>query len=251
MSMATESPVRDYLFLSENPDNPVSESTLHFKWGRLIAFAVEDTRAGTDDLVTGNVVFNGGDDVPRTAPDVMVIPRMRGREFRSYKPGPGEAVPSSAIEVRSNSNTDAEIARRARLLIGLGVGEYLVVDPELETVQEVTLTADSELGFRDVRGEYRERLGLMFVLTAGGSLGLCCPGDRVVTIDDNPYSMLRAEARRADQALTRTLQAERRAQESERRAEESEQRAAESERRAAALAIEIAQMRQRSLEPPS
>ena len=43
----------------------------------------------------------------------------------------------------------------------------------------------------------------MFALTANGSLGLCCPGDRVVTLQDNPYSLLRDESRRADKAEAR------------------------------------------------
>lgn len=218
VSMATESPARDYRYLDDNPDNPVSESTLHFKWGRMIAFAAEDTRAGTEDLVTGNVIFNPDDTTARTAPDVTIIPGLRGREFRCYRPGPGEPVPSVAIEIRSRSKTQADIERRARLLLGLGVGEFYVVDPERSTVQRAQLDNDA-LGFADATGQHSDALGMMFVRTANGTLGLCCPGDRVVTIDDNPYSLLRLETHRADAALTRALAAETRAEQAQATAE--------------------------------
>ena len=200
VAMAIESPERDYLYLEENPDNPVSESALHFRWARLIASAVEDVRSSNNDLVTGNVFLNPADDTPRTAPDIMVIPGLRGREFRSYRPGPGEPLPSAGIEIRSRSNSKAEIERRAKLLLGLGVGVFLVLDPERNTLDQAHLDPQAGLSFSDARAVFFEPLGLTFVLTASGLLALCCPGDRVVTIDDNPYSLLREETRRADTA---------------------------------------------------
>lgn len=102
----------------------------------------------------------------------------------------------------------------------------LGVAPTSSRVERVTASADGTLAYADAMGSHSDGLNLSFVRLADGSLGLCCPGGRVVGAYDNPYSLLRQEAwlresesRRADEATSRADAAARRAEEAIRRAE--------------------------------
>ena len=231
MSMDLQSPLRDYTYIDDNPDVPIMESTLHSRCGQLLCGAIESALHGTNDLVTGNVLYNPGENLSRVAPDVMVIPGLRGREFRSYAPQEGDPVPSVCIEVRSKSNTDAVINRRARHLLSLGVAEFYVLEPENERFLRATLNGD-HLAFHDAVGVFSTAMNMMIGRQVDGTLFMCCPGGQAVTFGDNPYEIARGVRDRLMVEMMQGQEESRRADDESRRADEESRRADEEARRA-------------------
>lgn len=222
--------VLDYEYLPDRPENPVMESTLHAAWGHLLYGALAHTLADTGALVTGNVRFDADADGPRTAPDIMVVPGKAGEHFGVYAPGPDGPPPSASIEILSPSNTEAQIERRVRRMLELGVGEVYVLDPVAHTVDRASFDGD-RVTFRDACGEPSEALGVTFA-RSGGQLAVCCPAGLVVRPGDDPYGWIVLERGRAD-AAARQADREREATEAERQKAEAERRKAEAERQTA------------------
>lgn len=198
LRIVADPPLVDYAHLPGEEANPLMESTAHVDWIRVLLNAARHTLADTDALVTGNVPFAPGDGGPHTAPDVMVIPGAAGRHFGRYEPGAGDPMPSVCVEVLSPSNTRAEIARRCRRLLRLGVAEVYVLDPERETVVRVQPDGDG-LVETDAVGEHSPGLALTFAVVEG-HLAVCCPAGRIVRPGDDPFGWLAEETRRADAA---------------------------------------------------
>lgn len=203
--VVAEPPKVDYAHLPGEEANPLMASTAHVDWIRVLLNAASHTLAGTGALVTGNVPFAPDDGGPHTAPDVMVIPGAAGRSFGRYEPGPDAPMPSVCVEVLSPSNTKAEIARRCRRLLRLGVAEVYVLDPERETVVRVTADGDT-LVERDAVGEHSPGLALTFAMV-DDHLAVCCPAGRVVRPGDDPFGWLVDEMHRADRAELATDEA--------------------------------------------
>lgn len=232
-----EPPAVDYAHLPGEEANPLMESTAHVDWINVLLNAARHTLAGTGALVTGNVPFAPADGGPHTAPDVMVIPGAAGRSFGRYEPGPGDPMPSVCVEVLSPSNTRIEISRRTRRLLRLGVAEVYVLDPERETVAQIT-TAGDLLEETDAVGRRSPGLALTFTMV-DGHLALCCPGGRVVRPGDDPFGWLVDERHRAERAQLAADQA--RAEAGQARAEADQARA-----RAAALEAEVERLRRQA-----
>ena len=214
MSMASRA-VLDYDHLPDDPDNPLMESTLHLQWVQSLVGAVGHVLAESAALVTGNVRLDSPDDGLRIAPDLMVVPGPAGRQFTVYRPGVDGPPPSACAEVRSKSSTDADIERRCRRMIELGVDEVYVVDPEAHTADRAELDGD-RLTYRDARGTASAALGVTFA-RSGGHLTLCCRAGLVVRPGDDPYRWIIDERQRADRAATEAADA--RAQAADARAE--------------------------------
>lgn len=231
-----EPPAVDYAHLPGEEANPLMESTAHVEWIRVLLNAAGHTLAGTGALVTGNVPFAPDDGGPHTAPDVMVIPGAAGRSFGRYQPGPDDPMPSVCVEVLSPSNTRADISRRCRRLLRLGVPEVYVLDPERETIVRMA-TAGDILVETDAVGQPSLGLNLTFV-TVDDRLAVCCPAGRVVRPGDDSFAWLVEERHRAERAERDAADA---------RAAETEARAAAAamSARAAELEAEIERLRRR------
>jgi Uma2 family endonuclease len=245
----SEPPTVDYPHLPGEEANPLMESTLHVDWSVVLLNAARHALAGTDRLVTGNVPFAPDDGGPHTAPDVMVIPGAAGRSFGRYRPGRDGPMPSVCIEIVSPSNTRAEIERRCRRLIGLGVAEVYVLDPERETVVRIEVDADGTYQERSAVGHHSPGLALTFAL-ADDHLAVCCPAGRTVRPGDDPFGWLAAEMDRADRAEAEADRERARAYEANARADEAAARADEAAARAArdAAALAALEARVRALE---
>ena len=262
VSPVTERPAVDYAHLPGQEHNPLMESTAHVDWGLVLLNSVRHALADTDHLVTGNVAFAPSDGDPHTAPDLMVIPGAAGRSFGRYEPGEGDPLPSVCLEILSPSNTTADIQRRCRRLLRLGVPEVYVLDPRRETIVRVDLDGDALIE-RSAVGVPSPGLGITFALV-GKDLGVCCLAGRMVRPGDDPFGWLVDEMDRADQAdhradvemeradaaAARALFEQLRADEERRRADEEQRRAealsAEYGERIAALEAELAALRGRS-----
>ena len=112
--------------------------------------------------------------------------------------------------------------------------EVYALHPVQQTVDRVELI-DGEVVHRNALGMHSEAMQMAFTMV-GERLGVCCPGGRVVTLDDDPFGWLVQERSRAD--------AERERAEVEReRAEAERERADNAEARAAQLQAELDRLR--------
>ncbi len=196
---SVSTPTVDYAHLPGEEHNPLMESTLHVDWSVVLLNAARHTLADTDHLVTGNVPVVLGDGQPHTAPDIMVIPHARGREFGRYEVGVDGLVPTACVEILSPSNTKAQIRRRCERMLNAGVVEVYVLDPIRETVVRVEAGDDGELHETSALGTYSTGLALTFT-RSDGHLAVCCPAGRTVRPGDDPFGWLAAEMNRADAA---------------------------------------------------
>jgi Uma2 family endonuclease len=198
----------DYPHLPGEELDPLMESTLHSAWCTLLVQSAQHTMSGTGALVTGNTPFVPSGTKYHSAPDLMVLPDMAGREFGRYMVDEHGVVPSVCVEVVSPSNSWPTLERRYRRWLESGVAEVYALHPERDTVDRLPLV-DGDLVRTDALGQYSEGMKMAFVRT-DGHLGLCCPGGRTVSLRSDPYEWLLQEQRRADdaEAATETLQAE-------------------------------------------
>jgi Putative restriction endonuclease len=218
-------PEVDYPHLPGQEYNPLMESTLHASWTTMLINAVRHTLADvqSDALVTGNVPFVPNDGGAHTAPDLMVIPGMIGRQFRRYVVDVDGRPPSACVEVISPSSSKPQIDRRVGRWLACGVDEVYVLDPERETVNRVRLDKGVIVA-EDARGAYSPAMNLTFA-QVDGRLALCCPAGRTVRVEDDPFGWLAVEQRRADRAeLAYDQIAEQRDQIAEQRDQIAEQR---------------------------
>ena len=192
----------DYPHLPGEELDPLMESTLHSAWCTLLVQSAQHTMAGTGALVTGNTPFVPAGMKYHTAPDLMVLPGMAGREFGRYVVDEHGVVPSVCVEVVSPSNTWPRLERRYRRWLDGGVAEVYALHPERETVDRLRLV-DGELVRSDALGQYSDGMRMAFVRT-DGHLGLCCPGGRTVSLRSDPFEWLLQEQRRADDAEAET-----------------------------------------------
>jgi Uma2 family endonuclease len=237
----TQGPAVDYAHLPGEEQNPLMESTAHVDWSVILLNSVRHTLANTDNLVTGNVPFAPDDGGPHQAPDLMVIPGAAGRSFGRYEPGPGDPLPSVCVEIVSPSNTAADLARRSRRLLQLGVAEVYILHPLRNTVVRVELRGD-ELVHTSAIGILSPAMAVTFALVEG-RLAVCCPGGRMVRPGDDPFGWLVDEMNRADQADRRAESEAERANTEAERADRLAAQADESMARIAALEAELARVR--------
>ena len=121
---------------------------------------------------------------------------MRGRDFGRYVVDEHSFIPSVCVEVVSPSNGWAQLERRYRRWLEAGVPEVYAVHPMQQSVDRIELV-DAEIVHRDAIGVYSEGMQMAFTMI-GDRLGLCCPGGRAVTLDDDPLAWMVQERKRAD-----------------------------------------------------
>ena len=190
----------DYSFLPGEEHNPLMKSTVHVDWCYLLVTAARHALAGTDHLVTGNVVFAPDDGGPDTAPDLMVIPGLRGTDFERYEPGPRDPMPSVCVTIRAAFDIEAEVTERCRRLLRLGIGEVYTIDLINDRINRIELDGNGgSLIESDAIGRRSEALRLNFA-RVDGRLGVMLPAGRVVFPGDNPFTLLVEARARADAA---------------------------------------------------
>ncbi|MBI4882465.1 MAG: Uma2 family endonuclease [Actinobacteria bacterium] len=204
-----EAPEYDYPHLPGEELDPIMESTTHSAWCTLLVQSAQHTMAGTGALVTGNTPFVPAGEKYHTAPDLMVLPGMAGREFGRYLVDEHGVVPSVCVEVVSPSNSWPRLERRYRRWLQAGVGEVYALHPDRETVHRIELI-DGEIVRTDALGKYSEGMRMAFV-RSDGHLALCCPGGRTVGLRADPFGWLLQEQSRADEAESRLADSEARA----------------------------------------
>jgi len=217
---ADEAPEYDYPHLPGEELDPMMESTVHSAWCTVLVQSAKHTLAGTDALVTGNTPFVPSGSKYHTAPDLMVLPGMAGREFGRYVVDEHGVPPSVCVEVVSPSNSWPQLERRYRRWLQSGVGEVYALHPDQQTVDRIQLI-DGRIVLTNALGHPSAGMQMTFALSRE-RLVLCCPGGRVVGPDDDPFAWLIDERDRADAAEARADAAETRADAAEARAAAAE-----------------------------
>ncbi|HQZ36946.1 MAG TPA: Uma2 family endonuclease [Ilumatobacteraceae bacterium] len=225
-----EAPEYDYPHLPGEELDPLMESTVHSAWCHLLVTSARHTLAATDAVVCGNTPFVPAGQKYHTAPDLLVVPGMRGHDFGRYVVDEHGHVPSVCVEVVSPSNTWPRLERRYRRWLEAGVPEVYALHPLQQSVDRIELV-DDRIVHRDAIGVYSEGMQMTFTMI-GDRLGLCCPGGRAVTLEDDPLAWMVLERQRGD--------AERDRADAEReRADAERERADAAEARSAALEVEL------------
>lgn len=203
---ADDAPEYDYPHLPGEELDPLMESTVHAAWCTLLIHAARHTLADSDALVTGNTPFVPAGTKYHTAPDLMVLPGMKGREFGRYVVADHGVPPSVCVEVVSPSNTWRHLERRYRRWLEAGVPEVYALHPEQQSVHRIRLV-EGEIVRSDALGIHSPGMQMTFT-RLGDRLALCCPGGRAVTLEDDPFGWLAHERQRADVAISRADAAE-------------------------------------------
>ncbi len=232
-----EAPEYDYPHLPGEELDPLMESTVHSAWCHLLVTSARHTLAGTDAVVSGNTPFVPAGQKYHTAPDLLVVPGMRGRDFGRYVVDEHGHVPTVCVEVVSPSNTWPRLERRYRRWLEAGVPEVYALHPLQQSVDRIELV-DDHIVHRDAIGIYSEGMQMTFTMI-GDRLGLCCPGGRAVTLDDDPLAWMVQERQRADAERERGDAEQERADAERDRADVERDRADAVEARAAALEAEL------------
>ena len=225
------SDVYDYPHFTDNPENPLMESSTHSRWvGRLIEVIGSIHRElGSGALVCGNTPFLPPDGFPQTAPDLMVVAGLIDRHITRYVIGEGMPAPTVCVEVISESNTPAIIRRRCGRWLNAGVPEVYALDPLRSTFQRLRWRGDEFIS-TDALGVYSDGMHATMLLL-DGELALCCAAGRPVRLTDQPYMWLADEQRRADTAELDARTERERADTEQARADTERARADELERR--------------------
>jgi hypothetical protein len=200
----------------ESDGKPMSDNTLQAFW---IILLYTNLNALYPDFVAADLLWYPVRGSKKAlAPDVMVaIGRPKGHR-RTYKPWEeAEIQPQVVFEIRSPSNSNAEMALKRLDYEKYGVEEYYHYDPDRNFL-EVYVRREGRLALMPVVGSFDSPLlGIRFLLRPTGL--------EVRDASGQPFRLLEEE--RAQRAL-----AERQAAAAAQQAEEAVQAAAEAERAA-------------------
>lgn len=197
-----------------------------------------------DVYISGNlfIYYVEGNPGARVAPDAFVAFGVRGGRRRSYRVWEEGRMPAIAFEIASQECWQDLLKKKKDLYERLGIGEYIVFDPDGELIQPRLQ------GFRLERGRYRP-----IVLESDGSLMSLATGLRILpegeslrlvniaTGERYPWPAEEGEARRTEAAARRAAEQQAAREALARRAAE-EQAAGEAAARRA-LEEELARLR--------
>lgn len=154
---------------------PMANNTEHWKIIAAVKHGLESTFADREDVfVAADLFWYPVQGRPQVvlAPDVMVaIGRPRG-DRKSYKQWEEDGIaPQVVFEFLSDSNTHAEMARKAAFFERYGVQEYYLYDIERNTGTGLIRFQESDDGLEeipDMQGWKSPRLGIRFEISDAG-----------------------------------------------------------------------------------
>ena len=195
------------------------------------------------------VYYREGNPGARAAPDVFVVfgvPKRKRRSYRIWKEG---QVPALAFEIASQEGWEELLDSKKDLYEQIGVGEYVVFDPEGEFIQPPFQ------GFRLEKGRYRpiplepdgslvSRTTGLRILPEGTNLRLidAVTGERYPWAEEEREARRRAEQQAAREAVARRAAEEQSSREAAARKAAEEQVAREAAARRA-LEEELTRLR--------
>jgi Uma2 family endonuclease len=128
------SPPRTAMVYPENDGQPMSESTLQFRWIVTIEGGLDSVFSNDPNVfVAGDLLWYPVEGKPtiRSAPDAMVVFGRPKGDRGSYKQWEEEGIPPYAVfEVLSPGNRAGEMERKFQFYERYGVEEYYIYDPD-------------------------------------------------------------------------------------------------------------------------
>jgi Uma2 family endonuclease len=213
----------------DSDGNPMSESTLQFRWIMTVQGNLDLLyRDRADVFVAGdNLIYPvQGNNTIRQAPDVYVAFGRPKGDRGSYKVWEEDDIfPQVVFEVLSPGNRFAEMARKFVFYETHGAEEYYILDPDPNRLR-MQGYLNRPLGFEeipDMNGWVSPRLGVRF--RAGADLELYYPDGRRFLSFVELGQRAEEERRRAEEQARLRDAEKQRAEQEKQRAEQEKQRA--------------------------
>ncbi len=242
MSTATVARSQRKIEYPDSDGQPMSDNTVQFRWiqtlqGGLDAMFREDPLV----FVAGDLLWypEEGNNILRTAPDVMVVFGRPKGDRGSYRQWEEDGVaPQVVFEIVSPGNRAGQLVAKFQFYDRYGVEEFYIYDPETAALTAWIRRDDILRAVEAPDGWVSPRLGVRFD-RSGGELQVLRPDGRPLP----SYVELAAESERERQ---RAQQERQRAEQERRRAEREQEQAQQEHQRAERLA---AQLRALGIEP--
>ncbi len=216
----------DEILYPDDDGEPMSDNTIQFRWICTIVEGLQFLfRDRPDVFVAGNLLWYPQERAPeiRTAPDALVVFGRPKGERGSYMQWLEEDIPPHVVfEVRSPSNTAAEMDRKLAFYDERGVEEYYFFDPDSGSLQGWVRDAGRLEEIADAKGWTSPLLGIRFEPEGPEGLTIYHP-------DGSPFQTPLEAREEAVAAQERAFEAGEEARE-ERRRRLAERRRAEAER---------------------
>ncbi|MBD2021982.1 DUF874 family protein [Leptolyngbya sp. FACHB-36] len=226
----------------ESDGKPMADNTKQFRWIVVIQqnldwlFAHDPAVFVAGDLLWYPVEGNRN---ICTAPDIMVAFGRPKGDRGSYKQWEeGNLPPQVVFEIRSPSNTDAEMSRKLLFYDRYGVDEYYLYDPDTNQFNGWVRSDPSLEMIESVAGWISPRLKVRFERSDEELQIYRLDGKRFLS-----YAEIAGQAQQVEQQLAqerqRAEQERQRAEQERQRAEQERQRAEQERQRADRLAEQL------------
>lgn len=204
MSTETLTRTKPKVDYPDSDGQPMADNTVQFRWiqtlqGGLDALFLDDPLV----FVAGDLLWYPveGNNILRTAPDVMVVfgrPKGDRGSYRQWEED--DIAPQVVFEILSPSNRAAEIVRKFRFYERYGVEEFCVYDPDVVILTGWIRQGDAFQEIAESDGWKSPRLGVRFELSSG-DLRVLRPDGRplpsyVELAQENEHQRQRAEQER-------------------------------------------------------
>lgn len=170
-------PLRETVYYPDSDGLPMADNDLQREAMINLLHALETRYSGERDVyVSGNlfIYYAEGNPGARVAPDAFVVfgvPKGKRRSYRVWEEG---RVPVLAFEIASQERWQDLLNKKKELYERLGIGEYVVFDPDGELIQPRLQS------FRLEKGRYRQ-----IPPEADGSLVSQATGLRILAEGEN------------------------------------------------------------------
>lgn len=206
-------PLRKTVHYPDSDGLPMADNDTQREAMTNLLHSLETRYSGEPDVyISGNlfIYYVEGNPGARVAPDAFValgVPRGKRRSYRVWEEG---RMPVLAFEIASQERWQDLLTKKKDLYERLGIGEYIVFDPDGELIQPRLQ------GFRLEKGRYRQiplepdgsvvSLGTgLRILPEGENLRLIdvATGERFSWADEERAARLKAEQQVAREAAAR------------------------------------------------
>jgi Uma2 family endonuclease len=164
----------DGLFYPDSDGKPMANSSEHFEWIASVKYGLESVFADRDDVFVGADLFwypVKGKTNLAVAPDVMVALGRPKEARKSYRQWNEDNTPPQVVfEFLSESNTLAEMAKKAMFFERYGVQEYYMYDIERKQLSGLIRFAEKDDALEEIpemNGWKSPRLGVAFDMSSG------------------------------------------------------------------------------------
>ncbi len=184
----------------ESDGKPMAESTTQYRWIVKIIENLKRMYAERPDVfVAGDLLWYPveGNNKISAAPDALVVFGRPMGDRGSYRTWDEEHIPPQVVfEIRSPSNTDAEMEKKLKFYERYGVEEYYFYDPETSKLQGWIRRRNKLKEIEQMQNWISPRLQIRFEL--GEELSIVRPDGEIFLTSIELDSLRQVERQRAE-----------------------------------------------------